>query len=128
DPAVNVNRIKTDKRYDQDIVEDLTPENFYFLDISLVHVKDYYDFKLPVTDYIIRYMIGHYSLAGNHIFAYAIKSKLVESLDPMPITYQSQQQQMISFRGYLNYAVEGNLPLADNETYYSVDDLVRSGK
>ena len=48
-----------------------------------------------------RNFIGHYSPAGNHFFAYAIKDTVVEWLDPKPLTYQNQAQREITFDGYL---------------------------
>jgi hypothetical protein len=48
-----------------------------------------------------RYFIGHYNPAGNHFFAFSIKPKLVEWLNPKPLTYNKSGQQMIDFKGYL---------------------------
>jgi len=45
--------------------------------------------------------IGHYSPQGNHFFAYSIKDKVVEWLDPKPIPYQQPDAQIINFKGYL---------------------------
>ena len=39
--------------------------------------------------------------AGNHFFAYSIKDKVVEWLDPKPITYRDPDPQSIDFQGYL---------------------------
>jgi hypothetical protein len=48
-----------------------------------------------------RYYIGHYSPAGNHFFAYSIKDKIVDWLDPKPITYRADDQRLVDFKGYL---------------------------
>ena len=48
-----------------------------------------------------RYFIGHYTPSGNHFFAYAIKDKIVDWLDPKPITYQQDENKLIRFKGYL---------------------------
>jgi hypothetical protein len=45
--------------------------------------------------------IGHYSPQGNHFFAYSIKDKVVQWLDPKPIPYQQPDAQIINFKGYL---------------------------
>ena len=41
------------------------------------------------------------SLAGNHFFAYSIKSEFVDWLDPRPIPYADTDQVPIHFKGYL---------------------------
>ena len=53
------------------------------------------------ADYLKRYFIGHYSPVGNHFFAYLIKDRIVEWLDPKPITYADPTRRMIKFKGYL---------------------------
>ena len=52
-------------------------------------------------DYFRRYFIGHYNPAGNHFFAYSIKDRIVEWLDPKPITYKDPSKRMIDFKDYL---------------------------
>jgi hypothetical protein len=90
------------KRYDQEIVDFLETQDFDCFDMNLVHLKDFQDFKISVDQYLRRYYIGHYSPAGNHFFAYAIKDKVVEWLDPKPLPYRDTQQQTIDFKGYLD--------------------------
>ena len=67
----------------------------------MVHVEDYKSFRIPFDQYMKRYFIGHYSPAGNHFFAYAIKDTVVDWLDPKPITYQNQDDRWGTFEGYL---------------------------
>jgi len=88
-------------RYDQPIVDFLTEKDFRFFDMNVVHVEDYKQFKIPFDQYTKRYFIGHYSPAGNHFFAYAIKNTVIDWLDPKPITYQNQEDRWITFDGYL---------------------------
>lgn len=89
-------------RYDQEIVDFLHDEDIDFFDMNVVHINDYKDFNLSVEDYMKRYYIGHYNPAGNHFFAFSIKDKIVESLDPKPITYSnSDDNKIIDFSGYL---------------------------
>ena len=88
-------------RYDQEIVDFLQENDFTFFDMNLVHCEDFKSFNLSVGDYFKRYFIGHYSPAGNHFFAYAIKDKVVDWLDPKPLPYRDTTRQIIDFKGYL---------------------------
>lgn len=89
-------------RFDGEIVEFLKANNFNYFDMNLVHVEDYKSFKLSVNDYMKRYYIGHYNPAGNHLFAYALKNKMVEWLNPKPLPYQDDAQKMIQFKEYIS--------------------------
>ncbi len=89
-------------RYDHEIVDYLKTNDFNYFDMNLVHLEDYKAFNLSVTDYYKRYFLGHYNPAGNHFFAYSIKQKVVDWLDPKPITYQNMDQKMTDFKGYLD--------------------------
>ncbi len=93
--------IETGSRYDQEIVDFLTENRYLFFDMNVVHARDFKDVGGSLEDYRKRYFIGHYSPSGNHFFAFAIKRKIVEWLDPKPITYQPGDQRLIDFRGYL---------------------------
>jgi hypothetical protein len=102
DPSLTrrlLNKAKT--RYDQEIVDFLNKEGFNYIDMNLVHVEDFKSFNLSVDDYFNRYFIGHYSPVGNHFFAYSIKDRIINWLDPKPITYQNSAQKMLNFKGYL---------------------------
>jgi hypothetical protein len=89
------------KRYDREIVDFLKESDINYIDMNLVHVEDFKSFNLSINDYFKRYFIGHYSPAGNHFFAYSIKDRIVEWLDPKPITYQDSTRKMIEFKEYL---------------------------
>ena len=93
--------VRTGKRYDQEIVDFLAENKIRTFDMNVVHVEDYRSFKLSFADYTKRYFIGHYSPAGNHFFAYSIKDRIVDWLDPKPIPYQNTKQRLINFDGYL---------------------------
>jgi len=88
-------------RYDQEIADFLQQNKINHLDMNLMHVEDFKSFNLSVDDYFTRYFIGHYSPAGNHFFAYAIKDRIVEWLDPKPMPYERSQRRMMKFEGYL---------------------------
>ena len=89
-------------RYDQQIVDYLTKERFDFFDMNDVHLRDFQNYKLSFADYMKLYFIGHYNPRGNHFFAYSIKNKVVEWLNPKPITYQKRDPQSVDFKGYLS--------------------------
>jgi hypothetical protein len=78
----------------------LGERGFLFVDSLEKHREDFADFHLNARDYIKRYYIGHYSPAGNHFFAFAVKDAFVGWLDPKPVTYR-QTGDSIGFRGYL---------------------------
>jgi hypothetical protein len=90
------------KRYDQQIIDYLTKEKFDFFDMNDVHLRDFQNYKLSFADYMKLYFIGHYNPRGNHFFAYSLKDKVVEWLDPKPITYQKRDPQTVDFKGYLS--------------------------
>ena len=81
-------RIREGTRFDQPFVDFLKKKNLPFVDLMAAHVRDYAPFKVDVKTYLERYYIGHYNPLGNHFTAFAIKDKLVEMLDPKPMTYQ----------------------------------------
>lgn len=88
-------------RYDQTIVDFLAQHQFRVFDMNLVHQRDFGDFRLSPSNYMKRYYIGHYSPAGNHFFAFALKDHLVNWLDPKPLPYRETKQRIIDFEGYL---------------------------
>jgi len=88
-------------RYDREIVDFLNENGFDYIDMNLIHVEDFKNFNLSVNDYFKRYFIGHYNPAGNHFFAYSIKDRIVDWLDPKPITYQDPARRLTEFKGYL---------------------------
>jgi hypothetical protein len=83
-------------RFDQEIIDYLVKEKFDYFDMNEIHLQDYRKSHLTFDEYMSRYFIvspvdsrayGHYSPRGNHFFAYSIKDKMVEWLDPKPLTY-----------------------------------------
>ncbi len=87
-------------RPDQPLVDFLKADNVPFVDAMAKHVEDFQSFKLTPEAYVKRYYIGHYSPAGNHFFAFAIKKEIVDWLEPKPFTYARKGQTM-DFEGYL---------------------------
>lgn len=93
--------LKNGSRYDQEIVDYLHENDFFYFDMNEVHVKDFRDYNLSLEDYMKRYFIGHYNPSGNHFFAFAIKDEIVNWLEPKPITYREDDTKWIDFKGYL---------------------------
>ncbi len=89
------------ERYDQEIVDFLNEHEFNVFDMNVVHQEDFKSFNLSAEDYFKRYFIGHYSPAGNHFFAYSLKDKVVDWLEPKPLPYRETEQKIIDFKGYL---------------------------
>ena len=100
-PILNGNAT-IETRYDKEIVDYLQENDFNYFDMNLVHLKDFKRFNLSVKEYSEQYFIGHYNPTGNHFFAMSIAPKIVEWLDPKPITYQKTDQKLIGFEGYLD--------------------------
>jgi hypothetical protein len=89
-------------RYDQEIVDYLIREKFTYFDMNEVQLRDFKKFNLPYEEYMKHYFVGgHYNPYGYHLFAYSIKDKVVDWLEPKPVTYQNVDPQSIDFRGYL---------------------------
>jgi len=79
--------IQTGKRFDQSLVDFLDNRKLPYVDLMSAHLRDFAQFKIPVDEYINRYWIGHYNPRGNFFQAFTIKDKLVEGLDPKPLSY-----------------------------------------
>jgi hypothetical protein len=95
------------RRYDQEIVDYLAAGGYNVFDMNEVHLRDYRRSQLPYGDYMKQFFIGHYNPRGNHFFAYSIKGKVVEWLDPKPITYRQADADSVDFRGYLPGRTDG---------------------
>jgi len=90
-----------ESRYDKEIVGYLQTNGFNYFDMNLVQLEDYKHLGLSFQDYFNRYFIGHYNPTGNHFFAFSILPKIVEWLEPKPITYRNTEQKMTDFKEYL---------------------------
>lgn len=102
DPYCILNQMRQRQpRDDQETVEYLQSHGFHYFDMNSVHLADFEQYKVGWDDYLRLYLQGHYNPRGNHFFAYAIKDTIVEWLNPKPITYQNQDEQTLSFKGYL---------------------------
>lgn len=93
--------VNGEKRYDQEMIDFINNNGYAYFDMNEVHHDDFKKFNLSLDEYMDRYFIGHYNPSGNHFFAYAIKDKIVDWLDPKPITYLQNDDKLIRFKGYL---------------------------
>jgi len=89
--AGNIDRaIKSQERFDADFTSWLEQSGLPRFDLFDAHAEDYRQFNLSPPEYLKRYFIwgfGHYNPTGNHFFAFALKSRLLNWLDPKPMTY-----------------------------------------
>jgi len=91
-------------RYDQEVVAYLIKNKVDYFDMNEVHLADFRKSNLSYSDYTQRYFVGgdgHYSPKGNHFFAYAIKDRVVDWLDPKPPTYQKRASKTSDSKDYL---------------------------
>jgi len=90
-------------RQDQEILAHLNKEGFDYFDMNSVHQREYEKTSGSYSEYMSQYIVngGHYNPRGNHLFAYSIKDKLVEMLDPKPLPYRDLKGVGIDFKGYL---------------------------
>ncbi len=89
------------KRFDQSVVDYLVQEKIDYFEMNEVQLRDFCRQKLSFEEYMKQYFIGHYNPRGNHFFAYSIKDRIVEWLDPGPITYRKDAAESVDFKGYL---------------------------
>jgi hypothetical protein len=78
-------------RRDQEILDHLAAGGVPLFDMNAVHQREYEHAGGSYHEYQSRYMVGgdgHYNPSGNHFFAYALKDRLLELLDPKPLPYQ----------------------------------------
>jgi hypothetical protein len=83
------------ERFDGRFVGFLRSRGIPFIDGLEKHRADFEELSLPVAKYLMRYFIqpagaavfGHYSPAGNHFFAFAVKPEVKDWLEPKPPAY-----------------------------------------
>ena len=78
-------------RFDQVFVDYLKETGLVFVDALDKHVEDYRLFSCSPEEYVRRYYVGHYSPAGNHFFAFAVKDTIVDWLEPKPPAYDFEK-------------------------------------
>ena len=90
--------LKTGERFDQSLLDFLEEKRLPYVDLMEAHRRDFTQFNLTVDEYIRRYWISHYTPRGNFFQAFAIKDKLVELLDPKPISYSTDPSTYIEMK------------------------------
>jgi hypothetical protein len=80
--------LKNMPRFDESFVDWLKDKPYPVIDMRDCFKAEYEQFKTDVNTYLKRYYIGHHNPAGNFFFAWALKNRLVEWLDPRPAPYQ----------------------------------------
>ena len=96
--------IRNEPRYDQEVVDYLLKNKVDYFDMNEVHLADFRKSSLDYAEYKQCYFVGgdgHYSPQGNHLFAYAIKDKIVDWLDPKPPTYQKRASKTSDSKDHL---------------------------
>jgi hypothetical protein len=81
-------------RRDQEIFDHLSAGSVPLFDMNAVHQREYERGGGSYNDYLSRYMVGgdgHYNPRGNHFFAYALKDRLLELLDPKTLPYRDPE-------------------------------------
>lgn len=109
-PEPSVREICEGKDRDEQSYLDWHPKSFRdyvvskglrLVDVLDDHLNEFRQFRLSAAEYTARYYIGHYNPRGNHFFAFAIKDRLIEWLDPKPPAYRDDKENLIRFEGYL---------------------------
>ena len=90
-------------RRDQEILDHLPASSVPLFDMNDVHQREYEQAGGSYHEYLSQYMAGgggHYNPRGNHLFAYALKDRLLELLDPKPLPYQDRGPDTVDFSTY----------------------------
>lgn len=98
---VVVDFITSDRRPDQQVLDDLETLGIPYVDGLAIHARDFASFSTTPERYVERYYAGHYTPLGNAFYAFAIKSRLVEWLEPDPPMYRSTDDSFARFAGRL---------------------------
>ena len=79
-------------RFDQDFVDFLKSRQLPFIDLMEAHMAEFAKFNTSIEDYLQPYYIGHYTPLGNFFQAFAVKDRLVDMLEPKPISYRDDEE------------------------------------
>ena len=87
--------LEKNERFDQEFVEYLKQNNFLYVDFMKEAAKEYKSFNLSIEQFMERFYIermgaqvfGHYNPYGNFWFAFALREKLADWLNPKPPAY-----------------------------------------
>ena len=90
--------IRNQPRFDQPLLDYLELHDIPYVDTLTAHVEDFKCFRVSLDDYLVRYygqaagaaVFGHYNPKGNHFFAFAVKNRLIDWLNPKPPAYRAK--------------------------------------
>ena len=91
-------------RRDQEILDHLSAGSVPLFDMNDVHQRQFEQVGGSYHEYLSQYMVGgdgHYNPRGNHFFAFALKDRLLELLEPKPLPYQDRDPDSVDFSPYL---------------------------
>jgi hypothetical protein len=81
------NAQRSGSRFDQPFVDFMNAKQLSYVDLMQAHAQDFAERSIDVDQYVKRYWIGHYRPSGNFFAAMAMKDKLVDMLNPKPLSY-----------------------------------------
>ncbi len=81
--------LETGERIDRSFISALDAFNLPYVDLLTTHAEDYGRYKIDIKAYLEQYFIGHYNPSGNHFCAFALKDRLLQLLDPKPLSYRT---------------------------------------
>ena len=82
--------LNSGQRFDQDVVNYLREHRLPYVDMMAAYIRDSREYALPFNEYQKLHFLGHPSPLGNFFFAYSIKNKLAEIMDPKPLPYREK--------------------------------------
>jgi len=91
-------------RFDQELLDGLSEASYPVIDMTAITFEEYVDSGIPWQSFKDRHYVngtGHFSPAGNHHFAYAIKDGIVSWLEPKPRPYESGSRSAIDYDSYM---------------------------
>ena len=75
-------------RFDQGFVDWLKNKSYPVIDMRDIFAADYRKYKIDIDQYLAPFYNGHHTPRGNFFTAWAIKSRVIQWLDPKPLPYR----------------------------------------
>jgi hypothetical protein len=75
-------------RFDQTFVDSLKNKSYPVIDMRDAFKSEFQNYKGDIRQFLKKYYIGHHNPAGNFFFAWAIKNRIVNWLNPIPRPYR----------------------------------------
>ena len=82
------NALEGKQLFDQTFLDWLTTKDVPVVDLRDAYREAYANSKQDVKAFLEPYYIGHHTPLGKFFFAWAIKDRIVEWLDPKPLPYR----------------------------------------